>query len=98
MPRVWTGKEDIRSITKTARSASLKLLAVMAAIRIDDGDKDNIEKTLAVALLDTSGNAIRSITAADPLATSTWEKIPSSKTLITPVQCKSLWRQFKMET
>ncbi|GAU48113.1 hypothetical protein TSUD_351190 [Trifolium subterraneum] len=99
MPRVWTGKEDIRAITKTARSASLKLLAVMAAIRLDDGDKDNIEKTLAVALLDGSGIAVRSITAAtDPLATSSWEKIPSSKTLITPVQCKSLWRQFKMET
>ncbi|WJX86396.1 Cell wall protein rhd3 [Trifolium repens] len=98
MPRVWTGKEDIRAITKTARSASLKLLAVMAAIRLDDGDQDNIEKTLAVALLDASGNAVRSITAADPLATSSWEKIPPSKTLLTPVQCKSLWRQFKMET
>nr|GFA38553.1 protein root hair defective 3-like [Tanacetum cinerariifolium] len=28
MPRVWTGKEDIRTITKTARSSSLKLLSV----------------------------------------------------------------------
>jgi hypothetical protein len=25
-------------------------------------------------------------------------QIPPSKTLLTPVQCKSLWRQFKMET
>jgi hypothetical protein len=25
-------------------------------------------------------------------------QIPSSRTLITPVQCKSLWRQFKSET
>ncbi|KAL7000964.1 Cell wall protein rhd3, partial [Sarracenia purpurea var. burkii] len=41
MPRVWTGKEDIRAITKMARSASLKLLSVMAAIRLDD-DGDNI--------------------------------------------------------
>ena len=100
MPRIWTGKEDIRAITKTARSASLKLLSVMAAIRLDDGDTDNIERTLAVALLDSSSSAVkgRSITAADPLATSSWEKVPSSKTLITPVQCKSLWRQFKMET
>ncbi|KAJ0075275.1 hypothetical protein Patl1_33521 [Pistacia atlantica] len=30
MPRIWTGKEDIRAITKTSRSASLKLLSVMA--------------------------------------------------------------------
>ncbi|XP_073317913.1 protein ROOT HAIR DEFECTIVE 3-like [Primulina huaijiensis] len=25
-------------------------------------------------------------------------QVPSSKTLLTPVQCKSLWRQFKIET
>uniref|UniRef100_M8C5I1 Protein ROOT HAIR DEFECTIVE 3 homolog n=1 Tax=Aegilops tauschii TaxID=37682 RepID=M8C5I1_AEGTA len=45
MPRVWTGKEDIKAITKTARSA-----------------------------------------------------VPEERTLISPVQCKSLWRQFKAET
>ncbi|CAL0335197.1 unnamed protein product [Lupinus luteus] len=99
MPRVWTGKEDIRAITKTARSDSLKLLSVMAVIRLADGDTDNIEKTLAVALVDSSSSAaIKSITMVDPLASSTWEQVPSSNTLITPVQCKSLWRQFKSET
>ncbi|KAK7349247.1 hypothetical protein VNO77_06459 [Canavalia gladiata] len=100
MPRIWTGKEDIRAITKTARSASLKLLSVMAALRLDDDDTDNIEKTLAVALVDSSNSSAmnRSITMVDPLASSSWEQVPSSKTLITPVQCKSLWRQFKIET
>ncbi|KAI4355512.1 hypothetical protein L6164_004276 [Bauhinia variegata] len=102
MPRIWTGKEDIRAITKTARTSSLKLLSVMAAIRMDDDDDgvDDIEKTLEVALLDSGSHNVkdRSITAVDPLASSTWEKLPSSKTLITPVQCKSLWRQFKTET
>ncbi|OIW04930.1 hypothetical protein TanjilG_15675 [Lupinus angustifolius] len=99
MPRVWTGKEDIRAITKTARSASLKLLSVMAVIRLADDDTDNIEKTLAVALVDSSNSAVnKSMTMVDPLASSTWEQVPSSNTLITPVQCKSLWRQFKTET
>ncbi|KAB2623665.1 protein ROOT HAIR DEFECTIVE 3 [Pyrus ussuriensis x Pyrus communis] len=99
MPRVWTGKEDIRAITKTARSASLKLLSVMAAIRLDDDDIDNIENTLSLALVDSTNAAVKdSITAADPLASSTWQEISASKTLITPVQCKSLWRQFKAET
>ncbi|XAR49943.1 hypothetical protein NMG60_11004129 [Bertholletia excelsa] len=99
LPRVWTGKEDIRAITKMARSASLKLLSVMAAIRLDDND-DNIEKTLAIALIETKSGAVtnKSITSDDPLASSSWEEVPSSKTLITPVQCKSLWRQFKAET
>ncbi|KAF1898513.1 hypothetical protein Lal_00032093 [Lupinus albus] len=75
MPRVWTGKEDIRAITKTARSASLKLLSVMAVIRLNDNDTDNIEKTLAVALVDSSNSAAnKSITMVDPLASSTWEQ------------------------
>ncbi|KAI4329155.1 hypothetical protein L6164_021448 [Bauhinia variegata] len=100
MPRIWTAKEDIRAITKTARTASLKLLSVMAAIRLDDAAADNIEKTLTVALVDSGSRNVkdRSITGVDPLASSTWEKLPSSKTLITPVQCKSLWRQFQTET
>lgn len=56
---------------------SLKLLSVMAVLRLDDGDKDDIEKTLAVALLDSSSGAVknRSITASDPLATSSWEQV-----------------------
>ncbi|CAN4089089.1 unnamed protein product [Withania somnifera] len=99
MPRIWTGKEDIRAITKTARSASLKLLSVMAAVRLED-EGDGIDRTLVVALLDgkPGASSAKSITSVDPLASSTWEEIPLSRTLITPVQCKSLWRQFKTET
>ncbi|XP_008808503.1 protein ROOT HAIR DEFECTIVE 3-like [Phoenix dactylifera] len=99
MPRVWTGKEDIRAITKTARSASLKLLSVMAAIRLDD-ESDNIENTLSLALVDTAKRSSlnRSIQSSDPLASSSWEEVSPTKTLITPVQCKSLWRQFNTET
>ncbi|KAL3720863.1 hypothetical protein ACJRO7_005637, partial [Eucalyptus globulus] len=92
MPRVWTGKENIQENNKRACSASLKLLSVMAAVRLDD-EKDNIKKTLSDALLDTGPTA-----TDDPLASSTWKEIPSSKTLITPVQCKSLWERFKKET
>ncbi|CAN4086940.1 unnamed protein product [Withania somnifera] len=99
MPRIWTGKEDIRAITKTARSASLKLLSVMAAVRLED-EGDSIDKTLVVALLDgkPGSSSTKSITSVDPLASSTWDEIPPSRTLITPVQCKSLWRQFNTET
>ncbi|XP_031476366.1 protein ROOT HAIR DEFECTIVE 3 homolog 2-like isoform X2 [Nymphaea colorata] len=99
MPRVWTGKEDIRSITKNARAAALKLLAVLAAIRLD-GQPDKIEKTLFSSLVDAGrGNQDRRIVAdGDPLASSTWEEVPSNMTLITPVQCKTLWRQFNAET
>ncbi|KMT05555.1 hypothetical protein BVRB_7g176770 [Beta vulgaris subsp. vulgaris] len=96
MPRVWTGNEDINSITKVARAASLKLLSVLAVMRLDD-ESDDIDKSLSLALLNNS-TSDRSLTVSDLLASSNWEKIPSSKTLINPVQCKSLWRQFQMET
>ncbi|KAM0041212.1 putative P-loop containing nucleoside triphosphate hydrolase [Helianthus debilis subsp. tardiflorus] len=93
MPRVWTGKEDIRTITKTARSSSLKLLSVFAAIRLDE-ETDTIGNTLILTLVDSK----KDTTAADPLASSTWETVPAGKTLITPVQCKALWAQFQRET
>ncbi|KAI3759756.1 hypothetical protein L6452_07796 [Arctium lappa] len=97
MPRVWTGKEDIRAITKTARSSSLKLLSVLAAIRLDD-DTDTIGDTLVLTLVDPKKGTSKSTSLQDPLASSTWEEVPAAKTLITPVQCKSLWNQFQRET
>ncbi|KAH7666188.1 RHD3/Sey1 protein [Dioscorea alata] len=98
MPRMWTGKEDIKKITKQARDAALKLLSILAAIRLDE-IPDNVEHILRSTLIDGPVVQARSIEApTDPLAASTWEEIPPKYTLITPVQCKSLWRQFKTET
>lgn len=96
--RVWTGKEDVRAIAKEARSAALKLLSVMAAIRWDD-ELDRIESILTSTLLEGSVvSKIASAASADPLASTTWEEIPPKHTMITPSQCKSLWKQFKAET
>uniref|UniRef100_A0A0D6QSC7 Sey1/RHD3-like three-helix bundle domain-containing protein n=1 Tax=Araucaria cunninghamii TaxID=56994 RepID=A0A0D6QSC7_ARACU len=102
MPRLWNGKEDIRAITKDARSASLKLLAVMAALRLDE-EPDNIEATLCSAFMDgadTSSTIVErsSSSSLNSLVSSTWEGVLPSNALITPVQCRSLWRQFKSET
>ncbi|KAJ1420932.1 RHD3/Sey1 [Sesbania bispinosa] len=102
LPRVWTGKEDIRAITRDARSASLKLLSDMAAIRLDE-KPDRIESVLHSSLIDktsaaTSSQYISREASVDPLASSTWEEVSPGDVLITPVQCKSLWRQFQGET
>ncbi|PKA59740.1 Protein root hair defective 3 like 1 [Apostasia shenzhenica] len=106
MPRVWTGKEDIRKITIEARAANangtlletqaLKLLSVLAVIRLDE-KPDRIESILNLALTDApakKGNAI----STDPLASSSWDDVPPKNTLISPVQCKSLWKLFRTET
>ncbi|KAL6502196.1 hypothetical protein OROHE_024789 [Orobanche hederae] len=102
IPRVWTGNEDIRAITKEARCESVKLLSAMAAVRLDERI-DNIETVLLSALVDRTEpgpSRIRDTTRVfgDPLASSTWEEVPPENTLITPLQCKALWKEFKMET
>ncbi|KAL5654728.1 hypothetical protein ACJX0J_034047, partial [Zea mays] len=75
IPRVWTGKEDVRAIVKEARSAALKLLSVMAAIRWDD-EPDRIESILTSTLLEGSVvSKIASAASADPLASTTWEEV-----------------------
>ncbi|GLU14081.1 hypothetical protein SLE2022_306720 [Rubroshorea leprosula] len=102
MPRVWTGKEDIKAITKDARAASLRILSISAAVRLEE-KPDNIDNILFSSLLDgnmavTSSQDRSIVTSADRLASSTWEEVSPKDTVITPVQCKSLWRQFKAET
>ncbi|MBA0694604.1 hypothetical protein Goari_004884, partial [Gossypium aridum] len=82
---------------------SLSLLSVMVVIRLD-GKPDEIENILFSSLMEGTVTAVssvdRSITTSDPLASRSWEEVMVSpkSILITPVQCKSLWRQFKAET
>ncbi|KAM0848967.1 hypothetical protein ACQ4PT_054032 [Festuca glaucescens] len=98
MPRVWTGKEDVRAIAKDARSSALKLMSVLAVIRWDD-KPDSIENILISTLLDSPVESkSSSASSGDPLASTTWEEVHAKHTLITPAQCKSLWKQFKSET
>lgn len=55
---------------------SLKLLSVMAAIRLDD-EADDIDKALSLALVDTRSAAStnKDGTLLDPLASSTWNGV-----------------------
>ncbi|KAL9372994.1 hypothetical protein Peur_035238 [Populus x canadensis] len=100
-PRVWTGRENIETIVKDAHSECLKILSIMAAIRLDK-KQDNIEKVLS-SLMDETVSAPSSRdgsneAASDPLASSKWEEISPNDTLLTPVLCKSLWERFEAET
>ncbi|PWA72840.1 protein ROOT HAIR DEFECTIVE 3 [Artemisia annua] len=88
--RVWTNGEDIPAITTTARSSCLKLLSALAAIRLNE-DTDTVREMLDLAL----GGPNRT---QDILVTNTWEKVPATKTLITPVECISVWNQLQRET
>ncbi|EFJ31796.1 hypothetical protein SELMODRAFT_439743 [Selaginella moellendorffii] len=109
MPRVWTGEEDVRMITKDARLSAIKLLSVLSVIRLEEDASDNVEETLTGLLgeiperLQSPANATavdRSLatSASSALAASTWDGVPSEKMLLSPIDCRNLWRQFKAET
>ncbi|KAI3927470.1 hypothetical protein MKW92_021193 [Papaver armeniacum] len=87
MPRVWTGEEDIIRITKVAVRAALNVLSVMSAIRLDE-KPDRIGNQLLSSI----------VAPVNALCASSWDEIPAEDTLLTPVQCMSLWRKFKSET
>ncbi|CAI9090467.1 OLC1v1025244C1 [Oldenlandia corymbosa var. corymbosa] len=101
MPRVWTGKEDIKSITYEARLASIRILSMLAAIRLDD-KPDNIESSIISSLIDgkevVSSHGRKAGFSWDPLASNSWEGVSPENTLITPMKCKYLWKRFNSET
>lgn len=70
----------------------MKLLSVMAAVRLDD-DADSIENTLSLALVDTKSAATtsRSI-SGDPLASSTWEEVGSYSFFTLRYESRTLYR------
>ncbi|KAL3701860.1 hypothetical protein R1sor_019882 [Riccia sorocarpa] len=109
LPRLWSEKDDIRAIAKEARSMSLKGLAILAAIQLDDDASDRIEPALnslleppnsqeAIKSKDFSSDGDGAVLSSNPLATSSWDGVSADVTLLTPVQCKNIWRQFKAET
>ncbi|CAI9100053.1 OLC1v1036975C1 [Oldenlandia corymbosa var. corymbosa] len=103
MPRVWTVDEDIESLNKTACSSALKLLSVLAVVRLDDGEPRNIiEKRLSRVLADRKVATV-SMEKEDEhhalgSSSTTWDEFPPSRTLIRPSKCKSLWNKFLAET
>lgn len=108
LPRVWSEEHDVRAITKDARVAALKLLAVIAALRLcSKAPHDGVEAALMTLVKESEATAEDSSESAsgrdsqagsNALASSTWPGITSADTIFTPGQCRSLWRQFKAET
>ncbi|XVF83661.1 hypothetical protein PTKIN_Ptkin16aG0508100 [Pterospermum kingtungense] len=82
-------RKGIKKTIKDACTESLMILAVMAAIRLDE-KPDEIEKTLSSSLM---GKKVSS----ECLSSSTWPKVPVEDTLITPTRCYSLWEHFQAD-
>lgn len=89
MPRTWVGKEDIRAITREARVGALRLLSVLAAVRLDAIDgPDTVSEALETLLEGQEGSmAVHAHTdggstagtkeapSRNALAGATWENV-----------------------
>ncbi|XVE96996.1 hypothetical protein REPUB_Repub02eG0272300 [Reevesia pubescens] len=74
---------------RNARTESLRVLSVMAAIRLEE-KPDKIEKMLLSSL--TKGSL-----SLKKLSSSTWPEVSPKDTMIKPEQCNSIWEQFEAE-
>lgn len=62
-------------------------------------DADSIENILSLALVNPrSGASSDGGVSWDSLASSCWDEVPPSKTLLTPVQCNPYGVNFKLKT
>ncbi|XP_057802087.1 protein ROOT HAIR DEFECTIVE 3 homolog 2-like [Salvia miltiorrhiza] len=75
---------------KKAYRQCLDILSTMAVIRLDE-KYDDVERLLHSGLID--GDQISTYS----LSSTTWEKVPSEKTLITPTKCRDIWGKFKLD-
>ncbi|KAL9259642.1 ROOT HAIR DEFECTIVE 3-like protein [Drosera capensis] len=83
-PRVWSGTEGIKEAAKAARFGALKLLSIMAAIRLDD-QFDVVNRVLSLAFVGDMP------AISDPLASYTWEgDTGSSNRSIVPAAAPNL--------
>jgi hypothetical protein len=99
LPRVWGEEHNVRAITKAARVGALKMLAVIAALRLNPNSdtEDSVEDAL-LSLVADAEDSERDGGSTNPLASSSWPGIAPEDTMLTPAQCRSLWRQFRAET
>ncbi|KAB1215776.1 hypothetical protein CJ030_MR4G007229 [Morella rubra] len=95
-PNVWTDQREdmIGTITWDACSAALKVLSVMAAIRLTERP-DTISHSLFSSLMvDPSSQDSTTIAQTNAFALTKWEEVSLENTLITPVQCVLFWKGF----
>ncbi|XP_047326432.1 protein ROOT HAIR DEFECTIVE 3-like [Impatiens glandulifera] len=86
IPRIWKGTDNIQDIIKTARNECVNIMSVMAIIRLENKEDDNIQQILSNALLEEGGEG--------SLTYNNWTGVEASKTLISPAACATIWDQF----
>ncbi|XP_037429923.1 protein ROOT HAIR DEFECTIVE 3-like [Triticum dicoccoides] len=90
--RVQKEEVDIKAIAKSAQDECMMMLWIILAIR-SDGEGGTFENFRSL-LLDEGPQTTDKSYQYDPLSSISWKM---AGTLISPVQCKSLWSKFMVE-
>ncbi|CAL8460688.1 g219 [Coccomyxa elongata] len=108
MPRTWGPRANIQAANQKARLAAAQLLAQLAVLRLDtaqEGEADVVEQAVlehAGEVPSSSGADLSARPAGggafDMVAAADWPGLPEHMVLLSPSQCRTLWRQFSSDT
>lgn len=105
-------KDDVRAIARVAKSSSLTLLSVLAAVRLNVQNDDDIESFLKPLvfvpekILQKFGRYWENKTSPEEdrdsalrrLSRRKWDSVSDIDTLLTPLECKAIWTEFETAT
>lgn len=104
MPRNWPPSADVPAVTAAARAAAARLLAQLAVVRMAGGVPGAATAATAVEVAVLRMAAAREGAAAaaaaaaggelDVLSAVEWPGVERELVLLSPPQCRTIWRQF----
>ena len=91
LPRVWRPADDLAAIALRAKADAARVMGLLVALRLDPAFDDAADSALA-AVRSLADDGQRPDAA---LSGATWEGLPSRVELLSPPNCRTLWRQFE---
>lgn len=106
MLRSWGPRADIPAVNQKAREAAAQLLAQLAILRLDSKQENGcsvvdtavMEQASDKASSSSQDTAASSGAGFDLVAASDWPDLPAEVVLLSPAQCRTLWRQFSSDS
>ncbi|KAI4354129.1 hypothetical protein L6164_003026 [Bauhinia variegata] len=86
----WSSNKEIEAAVKDFLYAPLDILSGLAAVRLEAGNIDNIHQILSVAFQHPNRRNQKQLNST------TWRRVPLSRTLIKPVECAWFWKAYIM--
>ncbi|KAK9834006.1 hypothetical protein WJX81_002422 [Elliptochloris bilobata] len=111
LPRSWGPSANVPAAARDARLAAARVLAQLAVLRLDHpspADGDAVERAVLALAADKAaalsppeagvGGIPEGGEAFDLVAAAEWPGVAEGAVLLTPPQCRALWRQFASDS